>query len=79
MFLIKGILIGSTMQDLNAAEAVFDSYADGVARTLVDPAAEPGRTSSTAANSSLICADPTPPPPAGHCRTRQFFDGLYLT
>jgi hypothetical protein len=37
MFLIKGILIGSTMQDLNAAEAVFDSYADGVARTLIDP------------------------------------------
>ena len=37
MFLIKGILIGTTIQDLNAAEAVFDSYADGVARTLVDP------------------------------------------
>jgi hypothetical protein len=37
MFLIKGILTGSTIQDLNAAEVVFDSYADGVARTLVDP------------------------------------------
>ena len=37
MFLIKGILVGPTMQDLNASEAVFDSYADGVARTLVDP------------------------------------------
>jgi hypothetical protein len=37
MFLIKGILIGSAIQDLNTAEAQFQSYADGVARTLVDP------------------------------------------
>ena len=37
MFLIRGILIGSTLQDLNAAESVFQNYADGVARTLVDP------------------------------------------
>lgn len=36
-FLIRGILIGATMQDLNAAESVFQNYADGVARTLVDP------------------------------------------
>jgi hypothetical protein len=37
MFLIRGILIGSTIEDLNYAEACFQNYADGVARTLVDP------------------------------------------
>jgi hypothetical protein len=37
MFLIRGILIGATIQDLNAAESVFQDYADGAARTLVDP------------------------------------------
>jgi hypothetical protein len=36
-FLIRGILLGATMADLNAAEATFTSYADGVSRTLVDP------------------------------------------
>ena len=37
MFLIRGILLGSGVGDLNAAESVIQSYADGVARTLVDP------------------------------------------
>ena len=36
-FLIRGILLGATLDDLNAAEALIQSYADGVARTLVDP------------------------------------------
>src|SRR5438552_1192512 len=36
-FLIRGILMGSTLQDLNVAETQFQNYADGVARTLVDP------------------------------------------
>jgi hypothetical protein len=36
-FLIRGILIGATMDELNAAESVFQNYADGIARTLVDP------------------------------------------
>jgi hypothetical protein len=37
MFLVRGILLGAALADLNAAEANFLSYADGVARTLVDP------------------------------------------
>jgi hypothetical protein len=37
LFLIRGILLGSTIAELNAAEAVFQGYADGTARTLVDP------------------------------------------
>jgi hypothetical protein len=36
-FLIRGLLIGATINDLNAAESLLQSYADGVARTLVDP------------------------------------------
>ncbi len=35
-FLIQGILLADTMDDLNAAESLLQSYADGVARTLVD-------------------------------------------
>lgn len=37
MFVIRGVLQGATMADLNAAEAAILAYADGVARTLVDP------------------------------------------
>jgi hypothetical protein len=37
MFMIRGVLLGATLPDLNSAEALFHSYADGVARTLVDP------------------------------------------
>jgi hypothetical protein len=37
VFLIKGVLTGATIQALNAAETAFQNYADGVARTLVDP------------------------------------------
>jgi hypothetical protein len=37
MFLIRGILLGDSLPDLNTAEARIQSYADGVARTLVDP------------------------------------------
>lgn len=37
LFLVRGLLLGATLADLNAAEAVFRSYADGLARTLVDP------------------------------------------
>jgi hypothetical protein len=37
LFLIRGILLGSTIAELNSFEAVFQGYADGVARTLVDP------------------------------------------
>jgi hypothetical protein len=36
-FLIRGLLLGSTIEDLNAAEATILTYADGIARTLVDP------------------------------------------
>src|SRR4029078_1921252 len=36
-FVIRGILLGSTLEELNAAEDAFHGYADGVARTLVDP------------------------------------------
>jgi hypothetical protein len=37
MFLVRGILLGSTLTDLNGAEALFQSYADGISRALVDP------------------------------------------
>ena len=37
MFLIRGILLGAALTDLNAAESLIQSYADGVSRTLVDP------------------------------------------
>jgi hypothetical protein len=37
MFLVRGLLLGATIEDINSAEAVFQSYADGIARTLVDP------------------------------------------
>jgi hypothetical protein len=37
LFLIKGVLTTTTIQALNAAETTFQNYADGVARTLVDP------------------------------------------
>lgn len=40
-FLVRGILQGATMADLNAAEAAILRYADGVARTLVDPRGRP--------------------------------------
>jgi hypothetical protein len=36
MFLVRGVLLGATTADLNAAESALLSYADGVARTLVD-------------------------------------------
>jgi hypothetical protein len=37
MFLIRGLLLGGTIADLNQAEANFSRYADGLARPLVDP------------------------------------------
>ncbi|QEH38641.1 hypothetical protein OJF2_72470 [Aquisphaera giovannonii] len=37
MFLIRGILLGRTVADLNAAEASIRGFADGQARVLVDP------------------------------------------
>ncbi len=37
LFLISGVLIGASLASLNEAEAVFQNYADGVARTLTDP------------------------------------------
>ncbi|MFO0892149.1 MAG: hypothetical protein U0790_23800 [Isosphaeraceae bacterium] len=36
-FLIRGVLIAESIVKLNEAEAAFQRYADGVARTLVDP------------------------------------------
>lgn len=36
VFLTNGVLFGSTVGDLNAAEALLVSYIDGVARVLVD-------------------------------------------
>lgn len=36
-FLIRGLLLGASIGDLNSAEAVIQSYADGIGRTLVDP------------------------------------------
>lgn len=41
VFEVTGVLIGSDIPDLLAAEALLLSYADGIARTLVDPV---GRT-----------------------------------
>jgi hypothetical protein len=35
-FAVSGVLIAPTIADLNTAEAAFQSYADGIARTLVD-------------------------------------------
>ncbi|WP_165221957.1 hypothetical protein [Aquisphaera insulae] len=37
IFLIRGILLGASLDELNAAEATLRSYADGEARILVDP------------------------------------------
>jgi hypothetical protein len=37
MFLIRGILLGSSIDDINSAEATILNYADGIARTLIDP------------------------------------------
>jgi hypothetical protein len=37
MFLIRGIHLGTSLGDLNAAEAAFLTYADGESRVLVDP------------------------------------------
>jgi hypothetical protein len=34
---IRGILIAESIDGLNQAEAAFHDYADGVARTLIDP------------------------------------------
>lgn len=36
LFLISGVLVGASLASLNQAEAIFQNYADGVARTLTD-------------------------------------------
>lgn len=36
VFETSGVFFGATLIDLNAAEALFDSYHDGIARVLVD-------------------------------------------
>ena len=36
VFLVSGVLTADDLADLNAAEALLVSYADGIARTLVD-------------------------------------------
>jgi hypothetical protein len=60
MFLIRGILVGSSIQDLNAAEVAFQNYADGIARTLVDPR---GRTWANVIFRGELTPDPRGPYP----------------
>jgi hypothetical protein len=36
LFLISGVLVADDLADLNSAEALLLSYADGIARTLID-------------------------------------------
>ncbi|MGC8638728.1 MAG: hypothetical protein ACP5XB_02485 [Isosphaeraceae bacterium] len=59
-FLIRGMLLGTTIEDINAAEAVFQSYADGTARTLVDPR---GRAWPNVTFRGEFTADPRGPYP----------------
>ena len=76
MFQIRGILLGSALGDLNAAESVIQSYADGVARTLVDPR---GRSWPNVIFRGEFIPDsrgPSQPPQAGPCRTGAVFHGL---
>ena len=73
MFLIRGLLLGASIDDLNSAEAVFQSYADGIARTLVDPR---GRTWSNVIFRGEFTPDSRGPYPTSsgwRCRTRPFF------
>jgi hypothetical protein len=37
MFLVTGVLVGDSLSAINLAESSFQNYADGVARTLIDP------------------------------------------
>ncbi len=60
MFLIRGLLLGATIEDLNSAEAVIQSYADGIARTLVDPR---GRTWPNVIYRGEFTPDPRGPYP----------------
>ena len=68
-FYIRGVLVAPTFAELSAAEAQFATFADGVARTLVDTPGAPGRTSSTTASSCPTPADRSPPAAAGPCPT----------
>lgn len=35
-FLVTGVLVGGSLSELNASESLFESFADGIARTLTD-------------------------------------------
>jgi hypothetical protein len=60
-FLIRGILQGATLTDLNTAETAILNYADGVARTLVDPR---GRAWTDVIFRGEFATDPRGPYPA---------------
>ena len=72
MYLIKGVLIGSTMQAYRAEAA--STTMPTVRPTLVDPRGRASANVIVAANRPRF-ADPTPPPLARRCRTRRFFTG----
>lgn len=61
VFLIRGLLVGPTVQAVNDAEAAFLNYADGIARTLVDPR---GRTWPNVVFRGEFRPDPNGPYPA---------------
>lgn len=67
VFQVKGVLFGQDMATLNAAEATYLSFIDGVARDLVDTR---GRTWPSVLVKALV------PPPQG--RVLQDARGFYL-
>jgi hypothetical protein len=60
VFMISGVLIGSDLTELNAAESTLLSYDDGIARTLTDPW---GRSWPYVVSSGDYHADPAGPRP----------------
>lgn len=61
-FYIRGVLTAPTFAGLSAAESQFATFADGVARTLIDPR---GRTWSNVVFKGEFVPDPSGPQPAG--------------
>lgn len=61
-FFIRGLLTAPTFADLSAAEAQFASFADGVARTLIDPR---GRAWSNVVFKGEFVPDSRGPQPCG--------------
>jgi hypothetical protein len=59
-FLITGVLVGGTLATLNAAESMFEDFADGIARPLTDPR---GRTWPNVIYKGEFVPDPKGPYP----------------